>query len=278
MLHAHSTIAPGQRPPHDAIAPIPASRHALGHHTTIDECRAVSSAMVELVALRNNALIAGPFDGGAHLHLLVDGWAYRAYGLPDGGRQITDVMVPGDLCDWIQPEPNAEIRASGPVRVAVLRRSLHDRDLQAFSRHRERAMADDIRRLRALLTSLGRRDAHGRVSYGVAALHHRLERIGLVRDGTFACPLTQEQLGDLLGLTSVHVNRVLNRLRRDGVLMFAKRQVTILDRERLHAIAGWQADVDAAHAAVPDRVPFVLPRDGAPMPPSSATPNSRGLS
>lgn len=260
--------------------PIPyaadAIRLALGDRATVEECQALAGALVDIVPVRNAALVCGPSDADVHLHLLIEGWAYRAQGLLDGARQITDVLVPGDICDWVPPASNEEIRASGPARVAVLRRMVEGHDLQALSARRERAIIGDIRRLRTQATSLGRRDARGRVAYGLADLHHRLERVGLARGGAFACPLTQEQLGDLLGLTSVHINRVVQGLRRDGVLIIGKRQVTILDRDRLHAIAGWRTD--EADRTVPDRRLPIRPQQGGPMPSPSATTNSRGPS
>ena len=287
MLYTHSPLSSRPRPPQDENAPIrvdigaakpiphaiAAIRLACGDRATIEEGQALARALVDIVPLRNGALVSGPFDGGTHLHLLVEGWAYRAQGLRDGARQITDILVPGDICDWVPPASNEDIRVSGPARVAVLRRTVDGPDRQALSARRQRAVIGDIHRLRAQLTSLGRRDARGLVAYCIADLHRRLERVGLVRGGGFACPLTQEQLGDLLGLTSVHVNRVVQGLRRDDVLTIGRRQVTILDLTRLHAIAGWQAD-----DVLPDHRSFALPRDGAPSLQPSATMNSRGLS
>lgn len=293
MLHTHSTIRFQQPPRHadDASPPVadvgsaanatlhadPAIRLALGNEGTIEECQALARAVVAIVPLHNGARIAGSFDGGARLHLLVDGWAYRASGLVDGLRQITDVLVPGDICDWMPPAPNEEIRACGAARVAVLHRAGDGHAPNPLHLHRERAMVADLHRLRARLTSIGRRDARGRIAYLMAELHSRLNRIGLVEGDAFACPLIQEQLGDLLGLTSVHVNRVLQQLRRDGVLTFANRQVVLPDLQCLHAIAGWRADIDDT-AAASDRGVSVGSRRDRSMPVSSIDMKSRGLS
>lgn len=291
MLHTHATMSSGPRFPrddpvairvNDGAAPNPfpnglaAIRLACGDDATIEECQALAKALVDIVPLRNGTLVSGSVTGGTHLHLLVEGWAYRAQGLLDGGRQITDVLVPGDICDWVPPASNEEIRASGPARVAVLRRAMDGYDVQTLSTRRDRKIVGDIRRLRAQLTSVGRRDARGRIAYSLADLHCRLKARGLAKGGAFACPLTQEQIGDLLGLTPVHVNRVLQGLRRDGVLTFGKRHVTISDLKRLHAIAGWQAD--EADTVVADHWAFVLPREGDPMSMPSTTLNSRDLS
>ncbi|WP_428970193.1 Crp/Fnr family transcriptional regulator [Sphingomonas sp. Xoc002] len=249
-------VGPAANPVRHALEAV---RSAWFGCATTEEWRTLADALVDIIPFRNGAILSGPFDGGAHLHLLVEGWAYRAQGLRDGARQITDILVPGDMCDWMPPAANEEIRASGTARVALLRRTAHGHDPHALAVRQERALIAEIQRLRGQLTSVGRRDARGRIAYLVADLHRRLERVGLVRSCAFACPLTQEQLGDVLGLTAVHINRVVHGLRLDGVLAIGRRQVAILDLTRLHAIAGWQAD------------------DDGPLPLSSATPNRRGL-
>jgi CRP-like cAMP-binding protein len=72
----------------------------------------------------------------------------------------------------------------------------------------------------------------------MSELYQRLRPLGLANDGTFECPMTQEQLADALGLTSVHVNRTLQKLRRCGALTLQKRTVVISDFARLNAEAG----------------------------------------
>ncbi|WP_374294602.1 hypothetical protein [Sphingomonas sp.] len=132
-------------------------------------------------------------------------------------------------------------------------------------------MIRESHRRLAQLTSLGRRGARERVVYSVADLHCRLERVG-----GFACPSTQEQRGARLGLTPVHVNRVVQGLRHDDVPTFGERQATILNLTLLYAFSGWRSN--QADPAPPDRQRFALPRDRDPTPLPSATMNSRGLS
>ncbi|WP_298091407.1 Crp/Fnr family transcriptional regulator [uncultured Sphingomonas sp.] len=220
--------------------------------------------------------MSGPFDGGAHLHLLVQGWADRAQGLLDGARQITDVLVPGAICDWMPLGSYKEIRISGAARVAVLRRTMDGHDLQVLSACGKDTMIRESHRDRTELTSLGRRGARERVAYSVADLHRRLEGVDRARGGGFACPSTQEQLGALLGLTPVHVNRVVQALRRDDVQTFGERQAAILDLTLPYAFSGWRSN--QADPVPPDRQRFALPRDTDPTPLPSATMNSRGLS
>ncbi|WP_332811155.1 Crp/Fnr family transcriptional regulator [Sphingomonas sp.] len=162
----------------------------------------------------------------------------------DGARQITDVLLPGDFCGWAasaSDEIAHEIRASGAVRVAVLRKDLiAGRTLPALERGQDWARDAEARILRSRLVSLGRRDARGRVAHFISEVHDRLQRVGLADGGIFTSPLTQEQLADVLGLTTVHVNRVLQRIRYDGLVAYNKRRVSILDLAGLHAAAGFE--------------------------------------
>jgi CRP-like cAMP-binding protein len=87
------------------------------------------------------------------------------------------------------------------------------------------------------LVGIGRRDARERTAHFLLELSARLTLVGRgTRDG-FACPLTQYHLADALGLSSVHVNRVLRELREDGLATFQTGQVTIHDFDRLAELA-----------------------------------------
>jgi CRP/FNR family transcriptional regulator len=103
--------------------------------------------------------------------------------------------------------------------------------------------AEAIARDRSLcfdhLTSVGRRPANARVARLLLELFVR-SRSYWPKAGIemASLPITQEHIGDALGLTSVHVNRVLNELKRDGVLQFHYRRLTILDADKLIEIAG----------------------------------------
>jgi CRP-like cAMP-binding protein len=209
-----------------------------------EDRRAMIDAVLEILPVASGRPLPVCRRPSLHLHLRVEGWAYRAQTLRDGARQITDVLLPGDFCGWA-PSASAdlaqEIRASGAVRVAVLRMDvIAGRALSALERGREWARDAEARILRSRVVSLGRRDARGRVAHFISEVHDRLRRVGLAEGGVFTCPLTQEQLADVLGLTTVHVNRVLQRIRYEGLAVFNKRRVSILDLAGLHAAAGFE--------------------------------------
>jgi CRP-like cAMP-binding protein len=94
--------------------------------------------------------------------------------------------------------------------------------------------------LREWLLNIGQRDALQRLSHLFCELCVRLRVVKLVdENGTFALPLTQSELADTTGMTTVHVNRSLQRLRKDGLISLKEGRLTILDFARLSELAGF---------------------------------------
>lgn len=96
--------------------------------------------------------------------------------------------------------------------------------------------------LRERIVSLGRRGARGRVAYLLCELLWRHTAVGLNRNGSFPLPLTQTELGDTLGLTPVHVNRVLKDFRALQLIAIKHRVIDLLDLPGLQHIAGFTKD------------------------------------
>ena len=93
--------------------------------------------------------------------------------------------------------------------------------------------------LREWLVNIGARPAEERVAHLLCELLLRLKTIGLASDNSYEPPLTQAELADTTGLTNVHVNRVLQRLRGDGLITLRGKRLVILDVERLNAFSGF---------------------------------------
>ena len=93
--------------------------------------------------------------------------------------------------------------------------------------------------LRAWLVNVGRRDALQAVGHLFCELYVRMRNVGLAAGETMELPLTQEEIGDALGLTPVHVNRVLQRLRADGLIALKRGALEILDMAALERVAGF---------------------------------------
>lgn len=96
--------------------------------------------------------------------------------------------------------------------------------------------------LRERVVSLGRRDARGRIAYLLCELLWRHAAIGLTNGDEFKLPLTQTELGDSLGLTPVHVNRVLKEFRERRLIATAKKMLHLIDVPGLQAIAAFNED------------------------------------
>jgi CRP-like cAMP-binding protein len=96
--------------------------------------------------------------------------------------------------------------------------------------------------LRAWIVNIGRRDAYEAIGHLICELHCRMKNVGRAADHAFELPLTQEEFADALGLTPVHVNRVLQRLRAEGLITLKRGALEILDYPRLEAAAGFNSN------------------------------------
>jgi CRP-like cAMP-binding protein len=178
------------------------------------------------------------------VHLMIEGWACRYSIVDDGQRQITAFLVPGDFCDAhviMLGQMDHSIGALGQASVAFISKDLMTEvaERPCLTRSLWWASLVDEGILRAWLVNMGRRNASGRVSHLVCELHARLLSVGMGGDNTFEMPLTQEDLGDALGLSPVHINRVLRRLRERGLMTFSNRKVIILDLDALKQEGGF---------------------------------------
>lgn len=181
---------------------------------------------------------------------LYAGWAFSWTATPDGRRQILDFHLPGDLVE--RTEDGAEVEALTDASFCVLSR---DRLCEFMGRDPGLALSyaegltRDRARMRERLTSLGRRDAVGRVAHLLLELHGRLLRRGGGDAKGGPVPLKQAHLADALGLSVEHANRALAVLRKDGLASLQKGRLDILDRQGLEDIAGWSGPVQVESLA-----------------------------
>ncbi|MEG3085999.1 Crp/Fnr family transcriptional regulator [Sphingomonas sp. PB4P5] len=179
-----------------------------------------------------------------HVHLMLEGWSCRYQLVPDGGKQITAFLLPGDFCDvhiTMFREMDHSIGTLGAAKVAFIARELmlEMTERPGIARALWWASLVDEAVLRAWIVNFGRRDSFQRVAHLICELYARLRNVGLATEDVFDLPLTQEDLSDALGLTPVHVNRVLKRLREEGMMTFKRQQISILDVRKLQTAAGF---------------------------------------
>jgi len=174
--------------------------------------------------------------------LIRSGFAFRSCLLADGRRAILDILVAGDVCGIdhvVLVRPIEDITAAGRIGYQALSATAM-RELMAdpaIALHALALLAEARWRGDRLAASIGRLDAHARICVLLLDLHDRLRRRGLIAQPIYSLPLTQEQLADHLGLTLVHVNRTLRRLREERIVLLDRQVVIIQDLERLRAAA-----------------------------------------
>ena len=198
------------------------------------------------VARNNDIYCEG--DAMGDILFLVEGWAYRYRLLGDGRRQIVNFLIPGDLVGPITPTARQFAAAlTDSVVYRVPRRDIANgmRDHPAFFAAIEALMAAEYEMLAERTVTLGRRNAKERMAHLLMELLDRLDGVGLVADDSFPLPLTQEMIGDALGLSVVHVNRTLRTLREEGLATVGFGRATIHNRKGLSRLAGTD---DALHA------------------------------
>ncbi len=175
--------------------------------------------------------------------ILARGWACSYKMLPDGERQVVDFQIPGDflgLRSILFRTSDHSIQALTRIEASEV---LASDILNAFSDAPRLATAvlwaasRDEAMVVEHLVNLGRRSAEERMAHFLLELSARLKLVGVGDQTGYDCPLTQYHLADALGLSAVHVNRVLRVLREEGLVTFKNRHVTFDNFERLKDLA-----------------------------------------
>ena len=178
-----------------------------------------------------------------HSSLLLEGIACRHKDLRDGQRQITELHVAGDFADlhsFTLKRLDHQVMTLTPCSIAVVP---HEKLKEITEKHPHLtrvywfATNLDAAIHREWELSLGRRSAISRMAHLLCELRLRLGLVGLAGELEYDLPLTQSDLAECLGLTSVHVNRTLKELRERGVVEFRSGRVEISDLPSLEKIA-----------------------------------------
>jgi CRP-like cAMP-binding protein len=184
-------------------------------------------------------------DEPGPMFVVLEGWVCRYKVLPSGTRQIMAFLMPGDACDLhikLLEQMDHSIQAITAASVATITRGqmqavMRDHPNVASAMYTAQLVDEGI--MRAWIVSMGRRSAPERVAHLICELYLRARNIGLTGEGEFALPLSQSVLADALGMTTVHINRVLKELRLAGAMSVKRGSVTILDPIKLVQIAGF---------------------------------------
>lgn len=210
----------------------------LGHLTSEDESAIADVFTVRRTYPPNHEIVAEGEKPG-NVYILLQGFVCRQRILRNGQRQIIGLVLPGEIFDLQGLFFGASDHAVSTIsqsRVAVTSVSrfhglAHANERLAPFLYRDAAVEGAI--FREWIVSMGRRSAYSRTAHLLCEVAARMENVGLLRDGSCDFPLTQRVLGDTLGLSLVHINRVMKKLRDRGLARLHAGRLTIGDWDGL---------------------------------------------
>ncbi len=184
-------------------------------------------------------------DKPGPVFVILDGWAFRYKVLPSGSRQIMAFLMPGDACDLhigMLATMDHSIQTATSAQVATISRQVMDEIMDAHPRIARAmyiAQLVDESTLRAWIVSLGRRSSAERAAHLLLELHIRAVRTGVANQDGMEMPLSQAVLADALGMSPVHVNRVLQELRQSGAIALRRGVLRIQNAAALTHFSGF---------------------------------------
>ncbi len=212
-----------------------------------DELGVLADLQSKLLKIKRGRVIIEEGQTGQKAFLLQSGWGCSFKILPDGARQVIRFAIPGDCIG---------------LRSILLRRSDHScsaltdlvvsaveapRMLEIFNKFPRLgaaflwAASQDAAMVVEHLVSTGRRTALERTAHFFLELAERLKMVGLATETQFEHPLSQAIIADALGLSDIHVNRVLRQLREQNLLTLQGGKVSIDDLSGLRKLAGYRS-------------------------------------
>jgi CRP-like cAMP-binding protein len=204
------------------------------------------------VRVRRGKEIVHEGQTGHMAHILQSGWACSSKLLPDGGRQIIAFPLPGDCVGLRSVLLRTSDHSFSALTDVVVSSVEASRMMGIFNEYPRLgtailwAASRDEAMVVEHLVSIGRRSAIERTAHFFLELCERLRLVGLGTEKEFSCPLNQYVLADALGLSPIHVNRVLRQLRERRLLTLKGRKVTIHDVSGLETLAGYQITSDCS--------------------------------
>jgi CRP-like cAMP-binding protein len=210
------------------------------------DLEALQSLPISVREFPAHATIVKEGDRPSSCCLIIEGFICRSRVTTDGKRQILSVHVPGDIPDLQSLHLHVldhDIWTSAPSKVGFIsHESLRDISTArpGITNAFWRETLIDAAIFREWIVNVGRRDARASMAHFLIEQGERLRAVGIGTGDEFQLPLTQIELADALGLTPVHVNRVLQSLRKDNLVEVNKDQVRLLAPQRLKEIAGFE--------------------------------------
>lgn len=199
------------------------------------EREAIRALPQKLVRLEQHAQVVTEGQRPTHCCMVAEGMAFRSKLSQGGRRQILSFHVPGDMVDLQTLLFKIADHSIETTRNAAIVLIPHEAVMSLVNEFPTLGRAFwfdtlvDSAIQRETLLNVGRRDARARTAHLLCEIVARLRRIGRAGDGQVVLPLTQVDLADALGITPIHVNRVLARLRGEGLIALETRTLTVRD-------------------------------------------------
>lgn len=209
---------------------------------------ALEAAVERVDTLPARAIVTRRGERVRHSTLLLDGTMCRYMDARDGYRQLVALQLPGDFVD-LHGFPlyrlDHDVGTLSEARIAIVP---HERianlmmEQPRLARLMWRSTLLDAALHREWIFRIGRLDAAGRIGHFLLEIYERLRSTGRADGQSFELSLIQQDLGEACGLTSVHVNRTLRRLREEALLEVSRGVVRILDYPQLAKVAEFDPD------------------------------------
>jgi CRP-like cAMP-binding protein len=237
----NSHDASNEHAPRSQVVHLETLVRRLRANTQIDDAdiAAVLSLPMHIKEVAAGSAVALEGDRPNHCCLVINGFTVRSKNTDGGRRQILSVHISGDIPDLQSLHLHVMDHDLRTLSHCTLGFIAHD-SLRALTRSRPivaealwRETLVDAAIFREWIVNVGRRAANQRLAHFILEMRCRLELVGLGSDRTFELPMTQSDLADTLGLTPVHVNRVIKALRTDGLLDIRRFVVNLADAEAL---------------------------------------------
>lgn len=218
----------------------------------------LDSAMTDMKTVGPATELVRPESVGNQVYVLQAGWAYRHKALPDGRRQVLNFVLPGDFIGM-------RAHFFGIADHSIV--TLTDATISTFSAFDIANLFQDFPKLAAAITwsaareeamlaehvvRLGRRSAFERTAHLLLELLNRLQAVAVTQDQSYAFPITQQLLADTLGLSVVHINRTLQKLRLRGLIAIEDGRIVIKNIPEMERIAAFDGAPIGDKSTPPD--------------------------
>jgi len=223
----------------------------------------------EVRAIDPHRYIVREGDRPSGATLIINGLAFRHKVTVEGARQILSVHIPGDFIDLegtLLEVADHNVQALTACQVAIVPRPAMLKLIDTHARLGRAMWIDtliDASIYREWIVNVGRRDARSGTCHLLCEFARRLEAVGLGEVDGYELPMTQEQPADALGITPVHVNRILKDLDREGLIVRNKRFVRVPNWEALRKVGGFNEMY--LHLDKFARPPIAAGASGAPL-------------